>query len=274
VIPSGYYDVALPIQGAGTAWGDNRITRAKMTVDDANRFTWDVMGRDMDWVVRHILAAIFTNVTWTYTDDINGDLVVQPLANADTVVYTFKGGSSGTDTHFLAQASAIDDTHNPFPAINTELMEHPSNSGQVIVYVPTNLVATIKALTNFLPAVDPNVQQGLASDRVAVTIDPGVGDTVVGYVDGCWIVEWKRLPDSYMIAIATGADPAVGMREHPEAELQGLFPEFQNVDGNRQLNKFIRFAGFGIVNRVAALAYRIGNGSYAIPTGYTAPLAV
>jgi hypothetical protein len=90
----------------------------------------------------------------------------------------------------------------------------------------------------------------------------------------CWAVEWKRLPDSYIVSVATGADPVVGMREHPETELQGLFPEFQNVDGNRQLYKFIRYAGFGVLNRVGACVMRIGNGSYAIPSGYTAPLAV
>lgn len=274
--PSGNYEVALPIQGGGTAWGDNRVTRAKMTVDDANEFTWMVMTDDMDWVVRHVLAAIFTNTTWTYEDpnDEIGDLTIQPLANGDSVVYTRKGGSSSADDHYLAQASSIDDSNNPFPTIKNELMEHPSNKGDIVSYVPTNLVDDIKALTNFIPVEDIDVTPGIGSDTLNRVIDQGVGDEVLGKVDGVWVVEWKRLPDNYIVSFATGADPVVGMREYEEPELQGLFPEFQNVDGNRQLYKFIRYAGFGILNRVGACVMRIGNGSYAIPSGYTAPLAV
>lgn len=276
VLPSGSYEVALPIQGGGTAWGDNRVTRAMMTVDDANRFTWQTMAQDMDWVVRHILSAIFTNTTWTYSDkdDDIGDLTIQPLANNDSVVYTRKGGQSSTDNHYLAQANTISDADNPFPTIKTELMEHPSNSGDVVAQVPTNLVSDIKGLANFIPANDPRITSGIAVDTLNATIDVGPGDTLIGYVDGVWIVEWTRLPDNYIIAYSTGSDPVVGMREYPAAELQGLFPEFQDVDGNRHLNKFIRYAGFGILNRVGALVYRIGNGSYAVPSGYTAPLAV
>jgi hypothetical protein len=268
--------VALPIQGGGTAWGDNRVTRAKMTVADANDFTWMVMTEDMDWMARHVLAAIFTNITWTYTDDNDeiGDLTIQPLANNDSVVYTRKGGQSSTDNHFLAQANAISDTDNPFPTIKNELMEHPSNSGDVVSYVPTNEVDDIKGLTNFIPVEDVDVRPGIGSDTLSRIIDQGVGDEVLGKVDGVWAVEWKRLPDSYIVSVVTGADPVVGMREHPETELQGLFPEFQNVDGNRQLYKFIRYAGFGVLNRVGACVMRIGNGTYAIPSGYTAPLAV
>jgi hypothetical protein len=40
---AGYYDVAFPIQGGGTAFGDNRISRAHMTVQELERFTADAM---------------------------------------------------------------------------------------------------------------------------------------------------------------------------------------------------------------------------------------
>jgi hypothetical protein len=36
----------------------------------------------------------------------------------------------------------------------------------------------------------------------------------------------------------------------------------------------IRYAGFGVLNRVAAMITRVGNASYAIPSGFTAPLPV
>ena len=65
----GVYDVAFPIQGGGTAWGDNRVSRALMTVGEAQRLTMGMLRRDADWVRRHFLAALFDNTTWTFTDE-------------------------------------------------------------------------------------------------------------------------------------------------------------------------------------------------------------
>jgi hypothetical protein len=274
IIPSGNYDVAFPIQGGGTAWGDNRVTRALMTVADSNRFTLSVQNADLDWLARHILAAIFTNVTWTYPDPDHGNLTIQPLANGDTVTYVRKGGGASTDNHYLGQANAISNTDNPYPTIYTELSEHPSNSGPYVAYIPTNLKATTMALSTFVEINDPDITPGVNTDRVTGVLDMGFGDEVLGKADNMWIVEWKRLPDSYIFALAQGADPVVGMREYPSPALQGLFPEFQDVDGNRHLHKFIRYAGFGVLNRVGALVMEIADATYDIPTGYTAPLAV
>ena len=67
---AGYYDVAYPIQGGATAWGDNRISRSLMTVEEANRQTIEALRMDQDWMRRHLLASVFDNVAWTYTDKI------------------------------------------------------------------------------------------------------------------------------------------------------------------------------------------------------------
>lgn len=273
VQPSGKYDVAFPIQGAGTAWGDNRITRALMTVAEANRFTLDVQARDADWMARHILAALFTNTTWVYPDEEHGDLTIQPLANGDSVTYLRRGGALSTDNHYLAQANAIGNgADNPYPIIEKELSEHPSNSGDIVAYIPTNQVDATQALSSFVPVRDEKITPGANSATLTGTIAQGFGDKVLGRADGVDIVEWKRLPDNIILALSTGAPPILAMREFPATSLQGLFPEFQDVDGNRHLNKFIRYAGFGVQNRVGALVYRIGSGTYSIPAGYTAPL--
>jgi hypothetical protein len=274
--PSGSYEVAFPIQGGGDAWGDNRITRAKMTPEDLERYIQMVQAADADWLARHILAAIFTNTTWTYNDpnDEIGALTIQPLANGDSVTYVRRGGVASTDDHYLAQAAAIDNSNNPFITIKNELNEHPSNSGDIVAFIPTNLRTSVESLGSFLDPADPNILRGNATDVYTGPTDIGFGDEFVGYVNGVRIIEWKRLPDNYGFAISTGAPKVLKMREHPEPELQGLFPEFQDVDGNRHLNKMLRFAGFGVANRVGAVAFRIGNASYAIPSGYEAPLAV
>lgn len=269
-----YFDVAYPIQGGGTAFGLNRVSNNLVTVDEINALTVERLQRDADWMRRHMLAALFTNTTWAYADDQHGSLTIQCLANGDAVTYGLTGGSVATDTHYLAQASAIDDSNNPYDDIYTELMEHPSNSGPVVAYIATDLVATTKALTAFVEIGDPDLRYGTGTTQIAAPFSKRFGDEVLGKVNGVWVVEWRALPSTYILAMAEGGGPPLGMRQYPSQALQGLFTENHSPDGNLQESRFIRYAGFGARNRVAALVYRIGNGSYAIPTGYTAPLSV
>jgi len=274
---AGYYDVSFPIYHAGTAWGDDRIARALMTIEDANRRTLESQRRDADWMRRHIWAAIFTNTRRTYADEKFGTLsYVEGLANGDGTTYVLKGAqAAAADTHQLAQAAAISDAANPFGTIHTELMEHPSNSGPVVCYTATNLVSSIEGLTNFVPITDPDVQSGMASDRISGTLTKGWGDEVLGKVDKCWIVECMSLPSSYIIAQAVGAGPFVVMREYPTASLQGFQVKSPlDIDTNLEKVAMYRDAGFGVDNRVAAVVQYIGSGSYSIPSGYTAPLKV
>lgn len=285
--PSGSYQVAYPIQGGGTAWGDNRVTRALMTVEEANRFTLEAQRQDADWLRRHMLAALLDNVTWTYNDKIGpggakglGDITIQPLANSDTVTYVRTGGAVSTDDHYLAQAAAIDDSNNPFDTIHDELMEHPSNSGPVVAYVATSLKSSIEGLTAFTEIADPDLRYGIATTQIANSPDMfddtirGFGDEVLGKANKVWVVEWKALPAGYMIAHARGGGPVLKMREYPSEALQGFFMEMHSPDGNLNETRMLRYAGFGAANRVAGLVYYVGGGAYAVPTGYDAPLAV
>lgn len=270
-----FYDVGLPIQGAGTAFGDNRISREHMTVEEANRQVMRVQRDDADWLKRHILAAIFTNVAWTYTDPEHGALTVQVLANGDSVTYPFNGLTAlQTDTHYLAQAAGIADATNPFTAIRDNLNEHPTNMGPYVAYIPTNLRATTEALTAFVEVTDGNVRLGSDQDQLLGTVGPGMGDQVLGYIKGAgvWVVEWRSLPDNYIVWHARGGEAPIAMREYMPASLKGLFLETHSQDGNLRETRFLRYCGFGVTNRVSMGVTRIGNGTYAIPTGYTAPL--
>lgn len=269
----GYHDVAFPIQQAGTAWGNNRVTRALMTVEEANDETLSALQRDADWMRRHMLGALFDNTTWTFADEEHGNLTVQPLANGDAVEYLRRSGANATDNHYYAQAAAIGDAANPFDTWYTELNEHPENAGPYVAYIPGNLKSSVKGLTNFIDATDPNVNPGVMATQLAGRIDRGFGDTVLGYVDNIWVVEWEALPDNYGIVVARGAKtPALMMREFDSPALQGLYRENFSPDGNLMEFRFIRMAGFGAYNRVGALAFRIGNAAWATPTGYATPL--
>jgi hypothetical protein len=276
VRPAGYYDVALPIQGGGTAFGDNRITRALMTVEEANRRTLHAMSMDANWLKRHMMAALLDKTTWTYADPEQGDLVIQPLANGDTVTFQRMNGSASTDNHYIAQAAAIADATNPYPVIYNELAEHPGNSGPYVAYIASNLRTTTEALALFEPVGDPDIVLGADSNRLVGQLDRGIGHEVLGKVGKLWVIEWQDLPDNYIIGHARGTAPILGMREYPAAALQGLFTENHSPDGNLMEARFLRYAGFGVLNRVGAVAYFVsaGDTTYDNPTGYSAPLAV
>lgn len=276
VVPAGYYDVAFPIRDAGTAWGATFKARELMTVADADRITGMMTNGDAVWVRDQLMAALFAAATYTYTDDAYGALTVQPLANGDTVTYLRAGSmTASTDTHQLAQAATIADANDPYTAIYSELTEHPENSGDVVVLIASDLVATTKALTGFHQLADPNIELGSGSARLIGTFGTNVPGTLLGYHDaGCWIAEWPSIPSTYMIATMTGGERPLAMRQYPAASLQG----FVQVPDDRNNHPFyerqyVRYAGFGAWNRVGALTYRIGNGTYAVPTGYTPPIS-
>jgi hypothetical protein len=282
VVSAGYYQVAYPIQGGGTAWGTNRVSRELLTVDEANRNTLDAQRRDADWMSRHALAALLDNTTWTFNDKIGpngakglGNITIQPLANNDSVKYNRRGGSAtATDNHYLAQANDISVTDNPFPTIREELQEHPDNSGPLVSYIASDLRADVEGLPTFIEVNDPNLRMGLSSDSLAGTVDPGPGDEVLGYIKGenIWVVEWRSMPSSYIITQARGAGAPLAMRQYPVASLQGFFPEQFSPDGNLQEMRMLRYAGFGARRRVAACVMYIGAANYAIPTGFNTPL--
>lgn len=272
------YVAGFPMAHGGTAWGDNRITRALMTVEEANNETLAAFTADADWNRRHILAAVFDNVAWTYNDpterDVDADIPIVPLANGDSVVYQ-RNGSLGlnTDNHYLAQAAAISDAANPYPVLYRELSEHPGNGGPYVAYIASSLIAATQALAEFVEEGDPDVTKGANSDTLARQGGArvlGLGDEVLGKIDRMWVVEWKSLPDGYIFARALGSGPFVSARDYPVPALQGFYPEFHSPDGNVNEYRFLRHRGYGVRNRIAAAVMQIGNASYQVPAGYTA----
>jgi hypothetical protein len=275
VLPAGYYDLAFPIRDAGTAWGATFKAKELMTVGDANRLTAMMTNGDVVWMRDNILAALFSNTTHTFVDPAYGSLTVQTLANGDTVTYQRSGSLSfSTDTHQYGQAAAIADASDPYDDIVTELTEHPENSGDVIVLIASDLVATTKALTAFHMAADPNIELGNASDRLVGTFGTAIPGQLLGYHDaGAWIAEWSSLPSGYFVATMTGGRRPLAMREYPAASLQGFVrvPDMR-ADHPFYEQQYVRYAGFGALNRVGAMVGEIADATYDVPTGYAAPI--
>lgn len=276
--PAGHYDVAFPLQMAGAAWGANFLARAEMTVQEANEATQTLISADYRWVRDHVLAALYANTSWSYDnqEDQAGALTIKGLANSDSDTYLIQTGADtgATDTHYLAQAAAIADASNPYPTLRDELVEHPENAGEVIALIPSNLKATTVALATFMEKADPNIRPGASASVLTGNLGLNVPGQVLGYEsNGVWIVEWKALPNDYIIGITTGGERPLAMREKTAAELRGFVRAADRPDYPWYESQFFRIAGFGAWNRVGAVVYRVGNGSYAVPTNYTSPLA-
>lgn len=272
---AGHYDVGFPILNAGDAFGVDFVTRAKMTVQELNDWLSETLIADKRWMRDQMLAALFTNVNWTFPDQLYGDLTIKPLANNDTDTYQLQtGGDSGAAAqHYLAQAAGIADATNPYPTIHDTLMNHPENGGTVVAFIPSGLRATTEALATFKEVLDPNITPGTATSVLVGSLGVNVPGRIIGYeTSGVWIVEWPSLPANYIIAVTTEGPRPLAMRQHPEPSLQGFKRVAERDDYPWFESQYVRRAGFGGWNRVGAIVYRIGNASYAIPSGYTAPL--
>lgn len=270
------YDISLPLQMGNTAWGDNVVTRAKRTVADIAKDTANMYTGDRNWVMDHVLGALYYNgAGWTFADPQYGSLTVLGLANGDTTLYARTGGVPATDNHYLAQAGAIADATNPFSGIYLELMEHPENAGaQVVSFVNGSDRAAVEAMTLFRPMDDPSVREANSLSVVTGNLGaniPGAG--VFGRINNQWVAQWDRVTATYIVSVAVGGIPALAMRQDPEAELQGFRPQGTRDSFPWFESQWFRRAGWGAWNRVGAAVTRTGNGTYAIPTSMGSPMA-
>lgn len=274
------YSVGFPLIMSGAAIGNTWLEAQNRRVEDVNRIMADILDGDRSWVFDHIMAALFNNAAYNFDDQEFGTLSVKPLANGDSQVYQVPSGafSGSTDNHLLAQANAIaTGADNPFPAIYQELAEHPENgnggAGRIIAFIPSNLKADVQGLATFYRPFNADLTPGNSQTILSGTLGVNVPGTVLGMEDsGIWIVEWPRLPSNYIVAVATAGEPALGERVHPNGSLRGFFEMDTNEDFPWYQRNFARFNGYGAWNRVASVVMRIGDGSYAVPTGYTSPM--
>lgn len=264
------YDVAFPIRGAGDATGTDRVSRAMMTVGEANYATQEATLKDRRWHVAYMMASLLRSAPYSFLDRGRrqfpgaGQLEIKPLANGDSTVYLSDWGSgTSQDNHYLAQPNPIDAANNPFPAIYEELTHHVAAETPVDVYVADDLVASIEALPNFREPRDPQVSYS-ANESTVARGDRGIGDEYIGYVDRCNVISMRALPSGYMLGHIRNQKP-LGFRQYPVSSLQGLFQETHSPDGNHQETRFLRFGGYGVMNRTAALAYQVGSATYADP---------
>jgi hypothetical protein len=279
------YFVGFPLNKAGSAEAFTFWVAAQMTVQDyADSFNL-MLNADVTWVRDQLLAALFYNgAGYTWTDTAQGENVtVFGLANGDAVTYDKTSGAA-TDDHYAAQANAIGSgSDDPFPAIQTELTEHNSNGSRVISFIAPAQEAAVRLLAGFAPVLRQRVEVTLAAGSAdtnplfapSIGIDLPPSMVHIGTYGNIDIVVWQSMPSNYIVSVAMNATvKPLGVREYSQAALKGLVNVGEPMARfPYQQTNYVRAMGFGGRNRIAAHVQRVGTGSYATPTGYTAPLA-
>lgn len=282
----GYYFVGFPLFKSGNAEGANFWTDAQMTVQDYASNLDLILGGDVTWVRDQLLSTLLYNgAGYAYTNPQTGNNVtVYGLANGDGTAYNKRSGG-GTDDHYSAQANPIDANNNPFPAIFADLDEHPENAGRKVSFIDPNLLASISLLPAFAPAERDIIevvpaQGGATTDPLyAPALGLPLSRTMkyVGTVGNNYVVTWDilgSLSNSYIITEAVDAAVRpLACREYAQPSLRGFINVGEEINRfpYRQTN-YVRAMGFGGKNRVGAHVHRVGNASYAAPTGYAFPI--
>src|SRR3990167_1625380 len=206
----GGWDVAFPLYDFEEAVVADDVDFAYMTPGEYQNAVDTIHNRyteERRWQLFHALFDDQGGSSETYADRQWGNLTVVPLANGDTVEYPPVTGAvaQATDDHYLESgyaASAISDTNNPLTTMRNELEEHfgRTTGGDDIVVLGHNTdTHFLEDLTDFDPVVDSNIRAGDNRD-VQVNL-PNVPGTILGRSNGVWVVEWRYMPDNYLLAV-------------------------------------------------------------------------
>jgi hypothetical protein len=275
------YTVAWPIQKAMLALGQTYEQRQKMTIGEFAGLMEAVGDADLQWLRDHVLAALFYSGSGWFHDDPDdpaGELTIVGLANNDSQQY-FKAGASGyiaTDNHYVAQAGDLVTASDPIPEDYEDLIEHPQNTGGVVVVGSALDRAKYTGLGQFYQAPDPNLSVGSGVTQF-VGNEPGgqpLGEFIGYHMSGAYVYLWRGMPQNYYVMFTADGPKPLRQREHPETSLQGFGPEADREDFPYFETQYARRAGFGGWNRVGALVrqFNKADATYAIPANYNSPM--
>lgn len=278
-IEKGSYQIGLPLLRYEDAFAQSYEAMKKMKLGELSRELDRIERADMSASIFLFLFACFYDENWTFvsTEANLPNIPVKALANGDADEYIIRGTDApATASHYLGQADAIDDDHDPFPTIKDGLTQYAGSgpNDRIVSFVgDTTNAAAIKALSGFhrvdrtkFTSWGDNVS---LVDQSADTFI-GMGDEVLGeHEEGVLVVRWRSLPDNYLLNFNLDAPAPIGIREDEVTDLRGLF----NIDavensGNMLLRRFRRKIGFAPVNRTGASVMEIGDASYDPPTQY------
>lgn len=274
---SGYWDVAYPLKNWGDAISGSRVDMAYMTVQKLNNNILTVVARSVNVMRREILRALLYKEQETFVDEVVGSLAIEPLANGDSVVYPPLPGATAAATRqrYVGSnyiASAISDTNNPFATIGSALYAdfgQQQGANSVVVFINSAQTAKTKALTDFVAYSGLAVVRGSQADTLT-NVPTGLPGVVIGYVSGCWVVEWDFVPSGYLLGIHLEAPAPLKKRIDPldtglgDGNLQLVAEEYEYPFKSSYWQ--LRF-GLGVANRLNGYAMQlVASTTYTSPT--------
>ena len=275
----GSWDVALPLEDFGVQLAGDDVTLGYMSLQQFQRHLDTIMVQDTNTVRFEMLRAIFNNTQRTFVDPQWGTLLIEPLANADSVVYPPVEGSEteATDDHYLESnyaASNISDTNNPIVTLRDEIEEHFGGGRQggsnVVVFINNAQTAKVTALADFNKVGQNFVTLG--QDTAVANLNvPQVPGKLIGYCNGAWVSEWRWIPSGYMLGLHLDAPKPLLVREDPaETNLgTGLQLVSQDEDTPFVASHYRHRFGMGVGNRLNGAVMELGTGgSYTVPSAY------
>lgn len=275
---TGSWDVAYTLEDYSEQIAATDVEYAYMTPAEYQRNVDTILVRYANRYRREMLYHLFNNASKSFTDPRLGSLSVVPLANGDSVVYPPVLGTTteATDDHYLESnyaATAISDTNNPFETVRDELEEHfgaMTGGENIVAFINNDERSVVEALTDFVPVPDQYIRVG---DNVDVPQAlPSVPGRILGRCSGVWVVEWRWVPDNYLLAVHLEAEPPIKERVDPaETGLpRGL--SMMPVDERYPIESAewrARF-GMGVANRLNGVVMEFGTGgTYSIPSDYS-----
>lgn len=277
---SGSWDVAYPVEEFGANITYTRRSVAKLTVAELNRHIQTVEIQYRNTLRFEILKRIFNNVETSFVDEDHGTLLVEPLANGDTVVYppVLGSESEATENHYLESnyaASAISDTNNPFVTMVDELEEHfgaITGGSNIVTFINQAQTAKTMALSGFRDVPDNFISMGADADIPERL--PTVPGKVIGRMVGqgaTWVSEWRWIPSGWAVSIHLD-EPAPLVQRAPLAAW-GLPAGIQLVAESDTYPfhsaEYEMNFGVGCGNRLNGVVMEFGTGgTYTIPTAY------
>jgi hypothetical protein len=273
------WDVAFPLEEFQRGITSTRVSRAYLTVKELDLQVQSVVAANVNTVRFEILKRMFNNVESSFIDPLWGTLLVEPIANGDSVVYPPVLGvaTEATDNHFLESgyaAASISDTNNPYATIVAELEEHfgqVSGNENICTFINTAQRAKTEALADYDSFTDRYINPGANTDTLFnfPTNCPG---RIIGRTNGTWVCEYNWIPSGWMLGVHMDAPAPLIKRIDPATT--GLGDGLQLVSHSDaqfpfDISEWSHRFGFGAGNRLNGVVMELGTGgSYTIPTAY------
>lgn len=273
----GYWDTAYPLEDFAAALAWNDVDMAYMSINEFNTHISTIEEQDRNTVRYEMLKALLNSSARTYTDERHGSITVQPLANADSVLYppVLGSESEATESHYLESgyaAASISNTNNPVATIVAELAEHfgdRTGGDNIAVFVNNAQDAQLSALSAFDAVPDAFIRTGANRD-VPINL-PSVPGKIIGRLSGAWVINWRWMPTNYLFGVHLEQPAPLKMRVDPASTGLGQGLQLVTTDKLFPFTKATwrhRF-GFGAGNRLNGVALELGTGgTYTVPSDY------